>query len=68
MESYDKFVKKHCCKLSPAESLKTGFHTQGQFRDALYQYRNVSLQRDFGGVGMTTKSIGELAQRVKLKV
>ena len=64
MDSFDKFVKRHCCKLSDVNQLKTGFKTKGQMKDALIHYKDRSLQRDFGGVDMSRKSLTTLALKV----
>lgn len=53
MDSYDKFVKRHCCKLSDAEALKSGFHTKGQLKNSLYMYDSPGLQRDFALIKRT---------------
>ena len=64
MDSYDKFVRKHCCKLSDADKLRSGFMNKGQMKDALYQYKSESLQKDFGGIDMTRKSLTSLAIKI----
>ena len=64
MDNFDKFVRKHCCKLSDGDQIRTGFKTKGQLKDALVHYKSRSLQKDFGGVNMSRKSLNSLALKI----
>ena len=64
MDNFDKFVRKHCCKLSDGDQIRTGFKTKGQMFDALGHYKSESLQKDFGGVAMSRKTLNSLALKI----
>lgn len=64
MDNFDKFVRKHCCKLSDGDQIRTGFKTKGQLKDALVHYKSKSLQKDFGGVNMSRKNLNSLALKI----
>lgn len=48
MEAYDKAVKNHCCLLTPAERLKTGFKTKTQLKRSI---ENIALNPEYANDG-----------------
>jgi len=62
MDEFDNFVRKRCSKLSAGEQLRTGFRTKCELKNALTKaYRNKSVQKDFGGIGMSRTPLSVLA-------
>jgi hypothetical protein len=62
MDEFDNFVKKRCHVLSAGEQLRTGFSTKCEMKNSLVKaYKNKSIQKDFGGIGMSRTPLSVLA-------
>ncbi len=63
LDQFDKITKDRCCVLPVDIQIKTGYKTRKQFASAINNiYKSVRNQRDFGGVGLASAPLVNIAR------